>query len=200
MRFRRLAGMALLLACMAAYWLHFEQRFAELEAETALKDPAGQLSAPDRERLLALRAALQRDFGVTARLAVRVPDDDAPPTAVPGNILYMAVTPQTGGAVVLLPSLLARALTSADVPDPERRLAEQLNACVRRTTAGTCLQNALLDMLVALGEPGSGQSSAEPASKQAVEKLQPARPPSSPGSVRGPLRTTPPTPLSDSAD
>lgn len=179
MRFRRLAGMVLLLACMAAYWLNFERRFAELEAETALKDPARVLSPRERERLLALRAILGKEYGVSARLVVDTAEGGgtAPPPDVSGNTLYVAVTPQTGAAHVQLPALVKRALAPEYGADPEQRLAQRLKACVRRETPGACLQTTLIGLLATLGEPGLSPNVDMPP----------------PPGVRAPLRTTPPS-------
>lgn len=178
---RRLAGMALLMACMGAYWIHFEDRFAELEAETALRDAAGVLSKNERTRLQALRTALREDFGISARLVVRNPDEASGIPVLSENILYMAVTPAKGEVNVVLPALVRQVLAAELGPEPENLLVERLSLCVGKThsrSAGHCLETALVDTLAALGTP--------PARGDSVTGTLPT-------TVRSPLNSTLPT-------
>lgn len=192
MSFRRLAGVALLLACLAAYWTHFGNRFASIEAETALQDSGKVLSDAEKSRLKDLRAVLREEFGVSVRLVVHT---ESEPDAVPrvaGNGMYMAITPATGKASVVLPTLMERALVPDLGPQPAERLAEKLLVCTgtKGLSVGACLEDALVSALGALGMKELESPAMSSISKQAATPNQGVRHNSS---VHGPLNKALPT-------
>ncbi len=134
---RRLFFFLLLLGCGYAYWTHFENRFAEIQAQNSISDKTQHLSAAEYEMLEALYTRFEDELGI--KLLVRI---DSRPEGVPddlvNNAVFVSTTPSNGGTVVALPPLLRAAL-----PGKVDGLAYEIDRCTRENSVGSCLQATL---------------------------------------------------------
>lgn len=172
----------------AAFWYHFEHRFANIERKRSLSDTQSLLNPEERGQILALRALLREKWGLL--LHVRLGEAISVPP-LPSNGLFVGVgNEKTPKIMVRLPALLEKAIGS----DYGRGMESRLTACLRMNRVGQCLDTALLDMVLAL-EKGEGQGKGEelgegqenrrpvePGRRVAPDGTPPARPG---GEVRG---------------
>lgn len=126
-----------------AYWLHFERRFAAIQARHALRDDAGALGAADRSAIAARSALLRERWGLS--LLIHVRPDEVPVPDLDAATVFVGVVPGGQQGVVVLPPLAGRAVTSL----ARRNLELDLDACTKNAPPGPCLVEAL-DRLCAL--------------------------------------------------
>lgn len=146
--------MLVMLACCAGFWYNFENRFAAIEARHGVADPQGLFSPEEREKVLALRAMLRKDWGLAVQVRIGNAASAAP---VDGKTMLINLLPKSDKAPVahvILPPLVDKALASAS--DSEKgsfssRLSANLAECAAEDTPGACVEEALVRLLVALG-------------------------------------------------
>lgn len=168
---RRVLGIFLLMLCLAAFWFRFETRFAEIEADTFLRDDIGALSAAELARLQTLRTVFRDTLGVSVR--IRLGETLRGELPLNAAALLLDVAPSQG-VQAILPPLVARAV-------PVAPLESSLAACLQRLSPGSCIQNTLIDVLAALDvkpeavPDGMVKQDAAPSSVRGVLNRDPKR-------------------------
>ena len=139
---RRLLLVGVFCLCGVAFWMHFERRFAAIEAQVALMDEPEMLSQDDRRRLLDQRDLFRKAFGINVRVQVCKTTVLIPELS--GNTVFVGLTPDGRQTVVVFPSLVRRAL-----PEGFKRQVEQrLELCA--ATPGPCVATVLDELFNAL--------------------------------------------------
>jgi hypothetical protein len=159
--FERLARAALLGGVFAlvivAYQKHFQNVVEQAAAKGTVADAAGILSSQDRVLVLDQAAELRRRFGL--ELAVRLGGTPKPPGQDDHKTLYLYLSPDCRGSLVVAPALVASALPAGLTADLGR---EHLDAACRdgRAREGVLATLGLLiDALDEAAGRGKGEGS-----------------------------------------
>lgn len=111
-----------------------------------VQDSAGMLSVGERARLAILRDTVRDMLGM--ELVLRLEEGAVQVPVFPASTLFVGVSTQTWGAVIVVPPLAKKVMGEG-----QRLLAEEaLAACARNTAPGLCLERtvrSLLDILTA---------------------------------------------------
>lgn len=97
------------LGAIWAFSAHFADVAKKIDAQTTIVDETGRLSPADLERLRLAARFLRAGYGVTLRLSVRPGPVDPPP--LDAATAFVGLDTASGRSVVVLPPLLAKALS-----------------------------------------------------------------------------------------
>ena len=138
---------ALFALCGVGFWFHFEQRFAQIEAEHAFQDETGTVTRAQREILAEYADRLRQAWGVKTLVHIR--RESVPAPKLKTDTLFVGVAPGRRLALVLAPPLVKKALPPGFTFGLETRLDE----CAASRPAAGCVA----EILHALDETLSGR-------------------------------------------